>query len=197
MQSDNTGDAPAARTFDEVVEATLAPTAEPTAEPTPEPTAVPAMTVSSAGIVDGTLADAYGKHGTQKKGGTPTLSPPLSVANVPEGTVCFAIVMLDPDSVPLCGYEWVHWLAANIKQGDLAENASIDAAATMVQGRNDFKKSGYGGPTPPDKAHNYVITVYALDTELDLTEGFDKDALLTAMNGHVLALATITAEYRK
>ena len=183
----------------EVAAATAVPSPEPeapTPEPTVEPTPIPEMSVTSAGIVDGALGDEYGKYGNQQKNGVPTLSPPLSVLNAPEGTACFAIVMLDPDSKPLCGYEWIHWLAANVAAPELAENASLELASSMMQGENDFGKMGYGGPTPPDKPHTYVITVYALDAHLDLKDGFTKAGLEAAMAGHVLAEATVTAVYR-
>jgi Raf kinase inhibitor-like YbhB/YbcL family protein len=153
------------------------------------------MSLSSPGVAGGTLGDAYGMRGSQQDGGVPTLSPPLSVQNAPSGTVCYAILMLDPDSKPLCGYEWTHWLAAGVTTAEIAENASVNNAADMTQGKNDFGALGYGGPTPPDKPHTYKITVYALDANPDLKNGFSKDELLNAINGHILAQATLDAKY--
>lgn len=43
------------------------------------------------------------------------------------------------------------------------------------------------GPYPPDKDHIYTLTVYALDCELPLANGFYMNELLHAMEGHVLA----------
>lgn len=86
-------------------------------------------------------------------------------------------------------------MAVNIKTRYLPPNASIDIAADMVQGKNDFKAIGYGGPTPPDKPHTYVITVYALDTELDLKNGFTKKQFAQAIEGHVLAEAKMEGSY--
>jgi Raf kinase inhibitor-like YbhB/YbcL family protein len=153
------------------------------------------MTLSSAGITDGVIADIYGMRGSQQSGGVPTLSVPLSVSDAPEGTVCFAVSILDPDSVPLAGFEWVHWYAVNIKPAEIPENASLDLAADMVQGANDFGTTGYGGPTPPDKPHTYVITVYALDAELELSDGFAKAEFAPALEGHILAEASIEGSY--
>ena len=154
-----------------------------------------AMSVSSAGVIGGTLADAYGMRGQQQKDHVPTRSLPVSIKNAPAGTACYAVIMLDPDSKPLSGHVWVHWLAANITTDSIAENASVDNAAGMVQGKNSFGAIGYGGPTPPDKPHTYEITVYALDSKLDLVNGFSKDELLQAMDGHVLAQAVLDAKY--
>ena len=174
------------------------PSPSPTAAPTPSPTPTPApkeMSITSDGITNGVIGEEFGAHGSQKKSGIPTLSLPVSITDTPEGTACVAITMLDPDSVPLCGYEWVHWLAISTDILDLPSNASIDLADTLIQGKNDFNAPGYGGPTPPDKPHTYVITVYALDASPNLTDGFSKDDLLSSIEGHVLATATLQGQY--
>ena len=58
---------------------------------------------------------------------------------------------------------------------------------------------GYDGPCPPwndSIVHRYHLTVYALDVpSLDLPLGFDGGALLSAMDGHVLASARHTGTY--
>jgi len=154
-----------------------------------------AFSVTSSGISGGTISDEYGKRGSQKAGLVPTLSLPLSINNPPEGTACFALTMIDPDSEPLCGYAWVHWLACGFTETNLPANASIDAANAMIQGKNGFGQTGYGGPVPPDKPHTYVITVYALDASPALAEGFSQDDLLFEIKGHVLAAAQISATY--
>ncbi len=187
-------------TIEATTSAAPSPPAAPTVDATPEPTATPTpepkdMSAQSAGIVEGKMDDRYGMRGAQQAGGVPTLSLPLSITDAPEGTVCFALRMLDPDSVPLAGYAWVHWLAANYATAEWAENASIDSAADMVQGKNDFGKTGYGGPTPPNKPHTYAFTVYALDAPLDLKNGFSQKDFDKALEGHILAEAQFTGEY--
>lgn len=153
------------------------------------------FTVSSTGIVDGVIDDAYGARGSQFANGVPTLSLPLSFENAPEGTVCYALVMNDPDAEAVAGYVWVHWLAANITTAGLEENASVQRPGSMVQGQNSWGLAGYGGPTPPSGVHTYIIEVYALDTELELEAGFTEEALRAAMEGHVLAGATLAGSY--
>ena len=55
------------------------------------------------------------------------------------------------------------------------------------QGRNDFRRVGYGGPCPPPgKPHRYFFKVYALDAKLDLKPGETKEELERAMKGHLL-----------
>ncbi len=153
------------------------------------------MTLNSSGIIEGEILPQYGMFGEQMKDGIPSLSLPLRVDFAPAGTVSFAIRMADPDSMPIAGYEWVHWMAVNFENLDLPENASTEWAEQMIQGRNDFGTVGYGGPTPPDKPHTYLITVYALDAMLDLQNGFTKKAFDAALEGHILAEASITGVY--
>ncbi|GHV29334.1 hypothetical protein FACS1894167_08500 [Synergistales bacterium] len=152
----------------------------------------PKMSVSSGGISDGVIGSEYGKRGRQQRGGVPALSLPITIKDAPDKTVCYAILMTDPDSNPL----WTHWLAVNIHSEDLPENAAIDMAKDMAQGKNDFGAIGYGGPTPPNGRHTYVITVYALDAEVNLSNGFSKKQFADAIDGHILAKAEVKGSYQ-
>ncbi len=157
-------------------------------EGTPSPSAK--MSISCAGAVNGVLDEKYGMYGTQQSQGIPTLSIPVAITNAPIDAACYAIVMDDPDAGG-----FVHWLAANITTTDIPENASISKASDMVQGVNDFQKTGYGGPTPPDKTHAYNITVYALKSKVDLKNGFSKSQFMNVIDGKVLEKVTLTAKY--
>lgn len=155
------------------------------------------MTVTSSGIAGGVMDPKYGAKGELNAEGMPVVSLPLSVENAPDGTACFAVYMDDPDSKPLSGRSWVHWMAVNIPGGSIPEDFSRNAAGKAVQGENDFGESGYGGPTPPDRDHTYVIAVYALDQVLPLEEGFSKSEFEQALEGHVLASAKTEGLYKK
>jgi Raf kinase inhibitor-like YbhB/YbcL family protein len=64
------------------------------------------------------------------------------------------------------------------------------------QGKNDFGKIGYGGPSPPrGKPHRYFFKLYALDAKLDLPAGATRDQVLGAIKGHVLAEGQLTGLY--
>ena len=115
--------------------------------------------------------------------------PHLEFNGIPDGTNSLALVMDDPDAMAAVGKIWVHWLAASY---DL-ENA--DNPRAWLIGQNDFGETDYGGPAPPDKRHTYIFKVYALDTRLDLKEGYSKQELEDVMKGHIVAEANLTGTY--
>ncbi len=164
------------------------------------------MKASSAGIIDGIILDKYGKFAEDKDKieDVPVRSLPIEWSELPEGTASIAITMLDPDSVPVMGFTWVHWLAADIppEEGGLPENASRERR-DLVQGENslsdevaDDLRRHYGGPRPPDKDHTYEITVFALDKKLGLRKGFRLSDFMKASWGHVLETAVMAGKYR-
>jgi Raf kinase inhibitor-like YbhB/YbcL family protein len=71
-------------------------------------------------------------------------------------------------------------LPENTGKGGLPQGALL--------GRNDFKKTGYGGPCPPIGRHRYFHKLYALDITLDL-KGATKPHIERAMRRHILANA--------
>ena len=63
------------------------------------------MKVTSFGIENGYWADRFGKHGTQFNiHGTNNRSVPFSISDAPAGTKSFAVVLDDPDAIPVCGF---------------------------------------------------------------------------------------------
>lgn len=161
---------------------------QPLPAPIPPP---PAMSVSSPGEIDGEIVDEYALRGEQQENGVPTRSLPLIIENAPEDTVCFALVMVDD-----MANGFVHWLAANFTAAELPANASIDNAADMVQGVNDFGRLGYGGPAPTNEEfHSYSIIVYALDAKLPLANGFSQDEFDKVYYEHVLDQSTLNIMY--
>ncbi|GAV10704.1 hypothetical protein RQP50_00160 [Paenibacillus sp. chi10] len=48
----------------------------------------------------------------------------------------------------------------------------------------------YVGPTPPDRNHVYTLTVYALDTMLDVEDGYQWNDFYKKIDGHVMATVT-------
>lgn len=97
------------------------------------------------------------------------MSPELEWKGAPEGTMSFAITVMDPDAKKAGG--WRHWTVINIPKEvtSLAEGASGNKGLPdgAVELKNDFNLLNYGGPCPPrgDKPHRYVFTLYALRVE--------------------------------
>ncbi len=125
------------------------------------------------------------------------VSPPLHWGIPPAGTRSYAIIADDPDA-PVG--TWVHWVLYNLPldlrglpEAIPANDRVLDGA---LQGLNDFKRVGYGGPCPPPgKPHRYFFKLYALDTVLDLKPRESKVHVLQACQGHVLAEAQLMGRY--
>lgn len=163
------------------------------------------MRVTSAAIQNGSFADKYGKRGTQfSPNGMPTYSIPFEIQDAPLGTKSFAVVLEDKDAITASGFVWVHWLIADLKRTSLAENESL-TATDFVQGANSWasvlgkfeldEASSYGGMAPPNCEHRYELIVYALDCDLQLKKGFRFNDLHFAMQGHILAQASVMGKY--
>lgn len=145
------------------------------------------------------LPDTYAKRADIKIKGNAVTSFPFSIENAPENTKSFAWTFVDYDSIPVCGFAYIHWVVANVPADvtTIAEDFSrLDNR--HVHGKNSLVSKllsedysaideGYMGPYPPDQDHIYTLTVYALDCELPLSNGFYMNELLHAMEGHVLA----------
>jgi len=124
-------------------------------------------------------------------------APLIAVGNFPRKTVRtegVALIMDDPDAMGAVGKVWVHWLMYRIRNTE-SPNLFVDPDKLVKMGKNDFGEIGYGGPAPPDKRHTYIFKAYALDTELDLKEGYSKQELEDAMEGHIIEQATLTGTY--
>lgn len=152
------------------------------------------MKVTSSAIKNGIFDDKYGKRGTDFINGVPSLSIPFVIHDAPIAAVSFAIVLKDDDAVPVAGFPWIHWLAANIESSMLKENASRESKG-FVQGENSWKINYYGGMAPPNAPHRYDLYVYALNVELPLENGFTYAELKNAMKGHVLEEYVLSGMY--
>ena len=130
------------------------------------------------------------------------VSPPLEWSDLPEGTMSLALVVDDPDAPDPKAPKitWVHWVVYNIPP----ESSRLMASASpgnlprgALEGRNSWKRTGYGGPCPPIGRHRYFHKLYALDVVLpDLGEPTAK-ALSKAMEGHVLGRCELVGTYQR
>lgn len=130
------------------------------------------------------------------------ISPPLSWSGVPHGTRSLVLIVDDPDAPDPAAPQrvWVHWVLYNLPAdaSGLQEAAAADALpAGTAEGRNDWDRTGYGGPCPPIGRHRYFHKLYALDTRLDGLDRPTKGDVEAAMQGHVLAEAVLLGTYQK
>jgi len=126
-------------------------------------------------------------------------SPPLAWSGQPAATKTFALIADDPDAP---AGTWVHWVLFNLSGviRALPENLAKDETVLggALQGRNDFRRIGYGGPCPPPgKPHHYEFKLYALDAPLSLRGGATKADVERAMEGHILAQGELVGLYKK
>ncbi|HUH12110.1 MAG TPA: YbhB/YbcL family Raf kinase inhibitor-like protein, partial [Longimicrobiales bacterium] len=130
------------------------------------------------------------------------LSPPLAWRGAPAGTKSLALIVDDPDApdpeAPKMTY--VHWVLYGLPDDaeGLPEGASPSALpGGAVEGTNDWKRTGWGGPCPPIGRHRYFHTLYALDVRLEGLGHATKQELLDAMEGHVIEKAVLMGTYQK
>lgn len=130
------------------------------------------------------------------------VSPALHWSDMPAGTQSLVLIVDDPDAPDPNAprMTWVHWLLYNLPANShgLAENvADSDLPDGTLQGKNDWQRTGYGGPCPPVGRHRYFHKLYALDTLLPDLGQPDKSRLEQAMQGHILGQAELIGTYQK
>lgn len=129
-------------------------------------------------------------------------SPPLAWDGVPPEACSLVLIVDDPDAPDPAAprMTWVHWLLYNLPPTAPGLPAGVAEAALPAGtrgGRNDWRRTGYGGPCPPVGRHRYFFKLYALDCVLpDLGEPA-KPQLLQALAGHVIATAELVGTYIK
>jgi Raf kinase inhibitor-like YbhB/YbcL family protein len=127
------------------------------------------------------------------------VSPALSWGEPPEKTDSYALIGDDPDAP---AGTWVHWVLYNLPgtarelPENVAKQETLESGA--LQGKNDFRRIGYGGPCPPaGPAHRYYFRLYALDASLNLKAGATKAEVEKAIKGHVVGQAELMGRYKR
>ena len=126
------------------------------------------------------------------------ISPALAWSDPPANTQSFVLIVEDPEVPNRPLHHWLTW-NLGVDKRELPEGI---AKAPLLsdgsrQGQNDFEGFGYGGPSVRQGAsHDYVFTLYALDSRPDVPPGSKYGALTQAMQGHVLAQAQLVGTFR-
>jgi Raf kinase inhibitor-like YbhB/YbcL family protein len=130
------------------------------------------------------------------------ISPALTWSGLPTGTKSIALIVDDPDAPDPAAPKrvWVHWVVYNIPPTVTGLPEAVSATALPAgtrQGKNDWDRTGYGGPCPPIGRHRYFHRLYALDVVLPDLKQPTKAQLVEAMEGHILGEAEIVGTYQK
>lgn len=180
-----------------VATATPAPAPISTRTPTPQPTpiATPTLVPPTATPLPFTLTStaftAGGLIPTQYTCDGKNISPPLAWTDPPADTQSFAIDM------------GTLWLAFNIPASRRSLPENVPNTAQMAnggtQGLNRYAFFGYAGPclTGRTEQRTYGITLYALDMSLDFPADARREAVLAALQGHILAQTELTGTYSR
>ena len=132
-------------------------------------------------------------------------SPPLRWTEGPPDTQSYAILTEDPDArtTPLPVVHWVVWnipaTVTALREG-LESLDRLEDPMGLRQGPNTAAGNvGYKGPHPPegDPPHRYHFEVFALDQTLDLRAGANREDLVKAMGGHVLAKGELIGLFKR
>ena len=178
------------------------------------------MTLTTTSV-RGTFGRLDRKHTCERS----DTSPHLAWDGVPDGTESLAIVVEDPESDVyglVVDVLWTHWVVYSIPP-DVTEIEPGQVVGESLenggkQGTNDYERVQYNGPCPlrtltfptnytsgaarQSRPHiiaedrPYVFRVYALDDLVDIPPGADRDTLLEAIDGHILAVGELPINYK-
>lgn len=171
------------------------------------------MKIFSKNIINGWLEEEFGANAQDKSffvNNINTKSFHIGWNDLPKDTKDIAIVFDDYDAIPVCGFTWIHWIVTNIdpNSSELPINAANDDNR-LNQGKNSWSSplftkdvnndlyQKFGGCAPPDKDHEYRVTIYALDKKMELPKGYMLNDLIKAMNNHILDSVEIKFKYHK
>ncbi len=124
--------------------------------------------------------------------------PPLEWNGKVANAKSQVLIVDDPDAP---GGVFTHWVVYDLPVASDADSGHIaPGVGHSHEGRNDFRRGGYGGPCPPrgHGPHRYVFTLSALDIDtLGLPEGASRQQVEAKMRGHVVATAKLMGKYER
>ncbi len=152
------------------------------------------MTITSSAFAhNGSIPKQYTCEGQD-------ISPQLAWNAVPAGAMTLVLIVDDPDAPDPAAprMTWVHWLLYNLPASCTGLSEAVQALPPgTLDGLNDWKRAGYGGPCPPIGRHRYFHKLYALDVVLPDLKIPTKKVLEQAMKGHIIAETQLVGTYQK
>jgi Raf kinase inhibitor-like YbhB/YbcL family protein len=125
--------------------------------------------------------------------GGKAVSPPLRWANAPDGTRSFVLMVTGPENhrrrSHTVAFFWGRWnipgSATQLAEGQARGPEQPDGSRHMA---SDDGIVGYDAPCAPPGAGpiHYQFKLYALDQMLSLPADAARDAVLQAMDGHII-----------
>lgn len=103
------------------------------------------------------------------------ISPPLHIEDVPVNTASFTLKVDDPDS-PIGHF--LHWIVVEISPTTIEIKEGTEPEGKPA--KNDFGRTGWGGPCPMEGRHRYVFKLTAYDA-----------------TGKDIAIAELTGTYQR
>lgn len=143
-----------------------------------------------------------GKMPSRLTGFGEDVSPEFTLLNLDGKTETLVIVMNDLD-IPVMP-EYNHWLIWNIPAmsvipGCIPAGEKVPGLGGAIQGIG-FGKHRYRGPKQPvfvRGAHRYIFHIFALDCKLSIPSTSKKEAVMEAIQGHILQEGSITGVYKR
>lgn len=147
------------------------------------------LTLRSAAFADGEPLDPSFTADEED-----AVAPPLEWSAPPEGTAELALLVECPDAGS--AQPQSHWLVWGLapQRGKLLEGETPPRAGKNAAGNSEWLLPAPPAGAPPQ---HYVFQLFALDAALSLRPGAGREDLLSAMAGHVLAVALLTASYAR
>jgi Raf kinase inhibitor-like YbhB/YbcL family protein len=166
------------------------------------PQAPPLIMTTTAWEDGGVIPDKY-----TQKGGQMGPSPELKWSQVPMGTQSFVLLLHDPEPAlnRSSKMDVTHWLVWNIPATSTGLPEGV-AQGELPDGTRQvsLRGNGYMGPgAPAGPYHHYTFELYALDTKIDVPMGTPqqaadtRNAVVNAMDGHVLSKAILVARFHQ
>ena len=106
------------------------------------------MTITSSAFAqNGSIPKQYTCEGKD-------ISPPLAWSGAPANAKSLVLIVDDPDAPDPAAprMTWVHWVVYNLPAASTGLPEAVKALpAGTLEGLNDWQRTGYGGPCPPDR----------------------------------------------